>query len=141
DSRGGWWDWPVFLQPYLKNRQLLECPSHPSTGSMDSSGTDPFPVSYTMPRTINFTKLATVTKPAEKVFFMCKRESSSIWTRNIQLNRDPPRADFERPQPDPPSSYVGYWHNEGANYGFWDGHVKWYGKFSTTEDMWHPTWD
>jgi len=127
DSRGGYWDWPVLLEPYIKNRDIYECPSYPSTGATHSSGTEhPYPVSYTMARAAAFNysvdpiqpiKLARVTKPAEKLIITDKWNSTSIWTNNITLNN---REEWRKH----PDSYVGYWHNDGANYVFMDGHAK-----------------
>ncbi|MGM0494535.1 MAG: DUF1559 domain-containing protein [Armatimonadota bacterium] len=142
DSRGGYWDWPTLIEPYVMNRDIFECPSYPSTGAMSSSGTDPWPVSYTVPRRCSQVKLAAVERPAEKIYHMDKLNSSSIWTNNI-IEPGRGRADYEWAE-DPNADYVspcyvGYWHNNGANYTHWDGHAKWYGKWTTTRDMWRPT--
>ncbi|MGM0492828.1 MAG: DUF1559 domain-containing protein, partial [Armatimonadota bacterium] len=144
DSRGGYWDWPVLLEPYIMNRDIYECPSYPTTGATHSSGTEhPYPVSYTMARAAAYDyspdpiqpiKLAGVTKPAEKIIIMDKWNSTSIWTNNITLNN---REEWRKH----PDSYVGYWHNEGANYVFMDGHAKWMKKFTTTQEMWRPYMD
>ncbi|MGI5819173.1 MAG: DUF1559 domain-containing protein [Armatimonadota bacterium] len=144
DDRGGYWDWPVLLEPYIKNRDIYECPSYPSTGATHSSGTEhPYPVSYTMARAAAFDysvspalpiKLARVTKPAEKLIITDKWNNTSIWTNNITLNN---REEWRKHS----DSYVGYWHNDGANYVFMDGHAKWFGKFTTTQAMWRPYMD
>ncbi|MFW6438069.1 MAG: DUF1559 domain-containing protein, partial [Armatimonadota bacterium] len=115
DSRGGYWDWPVLLEPYINNREVYLCPSYPSDGATSSSGTiSPYYVSYTMARAAAYDysvdpaqpiKLARVTKPAEKIIIMDKWNSTSIWTNNITLNN---REEWRKHS----DSYVGYWHNE-----------------------------
>ncbi len=142
DSRGGYWDWPALIEPYVMNRDIFQCPSHPHDGGYSSSGTDPWPVAYTVPRRVSNVRLGQVERPAEKIYHMDKNESISIWSNNIiEPNRG--RADYERGE-DPHGdfeneSYVGYWHNEGANYTHFDGHAKWYRMYTTTRDMWRPT--
>ena len=141
-DRGAYWCWPVLIEPYIMNRQIYECPSYPERGATSSSGTDhPYPVSYTVPRRFSYIKMAEVTRPAEKVWHMDKLLSSSIWTNSITTAQG--REEWwwtENPEgPHPSPCYVGHWHNEGANYSHFDGHVKWYRKYTTTRDMWMPT--
>ncbi|MGM0494536.1 MAG: DUF1559 domain-containing protein [Armatimonadota bacterium] len=142
DSRGAYWDWPVLIEPYTMNREIYECPSYPSTGATHSSGTEhPYPVSYTVPRRFSGIKMARVERPAEKIYHMDKLNSTSIWTNNITSAQG--REEWwwtEDPDGDHPyPCYVGHWHNEGANYSHFDGHAKWYRKYTTTRDMWMPT--
>ena len=142
DSRGAYWDWPVLLEPYIMNRDIYQCPSHPDEGATHSSGTQhPYPVAYTVPRSFSGIKMATVRRPAEKIYHMDKLHSSSIWTNNITSAQG--REEWwwtENPDgPHPSPCYVGHWHNNGANYSHFDGHAKWYPKFTTTRDMWTPT--
>ena len=139
DSRGGWWDWPVLIEPYTMNRQIYTCPSYPDDGATHSSGTEhPYYVSYTKNTSVGGIRLAQVTRPSETVAHMDKLHSENIWTNVITTSmgrRDWHWASGEHAT----GSYVGYWHNDGANYTHLDGHAKWYRKYTTTEDMWNPS--
>ncbi len=142
DDNGGLWDWPVLLQPYIQNRQIYECPSYPGIiYDLPGSGTDlPYPVFYTLARTasVDYSRdtrppldLARVTNPSEKIVMTDKWHNDSIWTNSIIPGE---REDWMGKE----ESYVGYWHNDGANYLFMDGHVSWHARYSTTEEMWRP---
>lgn len=145
DDNGGLWDWPVLLQPYIRNRQIYECPSYPGIiYDLPGSGTDlPYPVFYTLARTASIdcavspaqrVQLGRVTKPSEKIVITDKWHNDSIWT-NVIIPGE--REDWQGHE----DSYVGYWHNEGANYLFMDGRVQWHAKHTTTETMWRPYMD
>ena len=107
------------LDPYIKNTQILHCPSYPTTnygyglnyGALTvgpgSSG------NYNGP----YNCLGQVVTPAQCIMFgdCSKNYNPYIITRNY----DNPMGTFGNAGP----SYV---HNDGANFSFVDGHAKWY---------------
>ncbi len=124
-AAGLYYMFPNLLQPYIKNTQLLTCPSKPGQGW--TGGAPPY--ACVQPHTIlsNYTnnfcisgatwggtaaplkKEAQLTKPSESIEF----------------------ADGLCPMGQPSSAastcygFDSTRHNEGANCSFYDGHVKW----------------
>ncbi len=123
-----WRNWDIFCEPYLKNQQIYQCPSH-SSPSMVQPGqrlpgcTDPshtvaptwvtaHPISYGFNLEQRGAALGTI-------------ESSSLTLMLIDANNA-----WAQVGPRPPYDYVDWTavtdrHNEGANICFIDGHVKW----------------
>ena len=109
-----WVYWPEVLQPYLKNAQILVCPSDQSPYSLSSfSGTILTSYGY------NWNNLGSgnastpwgravgaVSKPAETLMFVDSVSYVASWWD----------ASY-RPEAR---------HNEGVNVGFVDGHAKWF---------------
>jgi prepilin-type processing-associated H-X9-DG protein len=96
------------LTPYLKNVQILTCPS--------TNGTP----SYSWCRGGDSIKQGAIPFPAQQVMFgdctlgwWVTRGSKAVCCGNR------PEQEAEYPH------RVAQAHNEGANLGFWDGHVKW----------------
>ncbi|MGI5816488.1 MAG: type II secretion system protein [Armatimonadota bacterium] len=144
DDSGGLWDWPVLLQSYIRNRDIYECPSYPGLiYDLPGSSTDlPYPVYYTLAQTAarDFSSdarpplsLARVANPSDKIVMTDKWHSDSVWTNVIVPGE---REDWHGHE----DSYVGYWHNDGANYLFMDGSVRRIARHATTEEMWRPHW-
>lgn len=127
------------LQPYIKNRQVWECPS-----SRDCRRT-----SYGWNRSLDgwgATKLGTIQKPAETVMFADHRTNVTYrwcggWLASNEgccggQGNDPVYPHWMDPA-----------HNEGSNIALCDGHVKWYktgagGKFTPQDNLNNPVhWD
>ncbi|MEN6545462.1 MAG: DUF1559 domain-containing protein [Armatimonadia bacterium] len=93
---GGVYYWDVITQPYMKNTQLLKCPSQSGLAGRNYG----WNWSY-----LDFKSLGTITSPSET--FMIGDADSLIappTSTNWSLMRFP--------------------HNDGANYEFVDGHAK-----------------
>ena len=111
--------WFQVLMPYIKNWQILQCPSEKyggvySGGQYCTPGTYPAlggGVAYTMNYLIHGVALGTIGKPAATVGWAdgsnnytrmrCRTSGSSDWFWAITR------------------------HNDGSNVSFWDGHCKW----------------
>ena len=97
------------VQPYIKNRQILECPSH--TGMHIGPGGDPYCLCGGYAWSINATrerpKLAKFSRPAETIIVADSDGTGWIgyYEGSVQQTTDR--------------------HNEGCNIGFLDGHAKW----------------
>lgn len=114
--------WYARVMPYLKNTQILQCPSRsPHVSAMPPSGDHPHVADYAPNYYINhvatYTSLGAVDKPAE----------TGVLADNIG-------ADYV---------YFPWWayavyHNDGGNVGFFDGHAKWYGSKSGWTDQGQP---
>lgn len=111
-TQGEFRRWYKVIQPYLKNEQILKCPSR-------SSGTVNYGYNIynrTGPPTGLGSSLAEVVSPASIVLVL---DCTSAW--GYTANR--PFDDGST------SCFVAYYdgtHNEGQNVGHIDGHVKWY---------------
>jgi prepilin-type N-terminal cleavage/methylation domain-containing protein/prepilin-type processing-associated H-X9-DG protein len=104
-------EWYVVLQPYLKNEQLLICPSWQSFPSYDDPGLS-YGWNY---RWVTFgTALAAFEKPAETVLIA---DGSRWFLDGTHGSEGRPGLDNYWPAPR---------HNDGANFGLADGHAKWY---------------
>jgi prepilin-type N-terminal cleavage/methylation domain-containing protein/prepilin-type processing-associated H-X9-DG protein len=117
---GGTAYWPWIMNSYVKNGQVYKCPSDPqSQNSLDTSNpADEFVTyGYNWNR-LNGTAMAAVQKPAETVAFVdCNYYAGAP-------NSQPPPAPLDDPavNVNPPITR----HNDMANVGFLDGHVKSY---------------
>ncbi len=125
--------WTRAIEPYLKNTQLLMCPSSSyksspngwnygfvsqTTGYNGGTGSFVLPNGTSVPSYSAPVALARITAPAERVLVS---DSTNFYTVLHYWYRT-----------DSPYSEVGgayYWvdgrHNGGANCGFLDGHAKW----------------
>ena len=104
--------WYHMIEPYLKNTQLLICPSDGSRAV--GYGFNYRFISYGMMDPTNvvghsITNMSTFVYPAETVVFA---DATQYYVRG------------------PGTSTASYWpkarHNDGANFGLADGHAKWY---------------
>ena len=146
NSNGQNWTWETFIQPYMKNKQALLCPS-----ALDGWGPDwPEQSSYGMNHDNvgwgNSIKLASVNKPAQFIYF---QEVGGAWDDNGGWNQG--YTEFLNNPDDPakvqhmlpcgyifrsPAQYNGgaaQWceaavpiaqHNGQCNTGYLDGHAK-----------------
>lgn len=127
--------WPQILQPYVMNEQLFICPSHEWTYTY----TDPdYIASYAMANisrnaagvsctSVSGGKMAAIEDVAGTIM-LCDSTTAEIFG---PWSGDPdPLVFTERGR----LSRVWEGHNEGANYTFVDGHVKWLK--DTTTGMW-----
>ncbi|MEA3403986.1 MAG: DUF1559 domain-containing protein [Armatimonadota bacterium] len=129
-SRYLWW-WGDMLQPYIKNYQLLECPSDAwyYTYLRPPNLPNPLVCSYAFnncAHDVNHNyigklgdeKLAQIDKPAETIILVDSR-TSEIYTggsRDYHLVDVIDHGQYSR---------VALRHNEGFNAVFCDGHAKW----------------
>ena len=134
DVGGGvfrWHEWWILLQPYVKNYQMFACPSS----------------SINIWNGVNYGKRGC----SDNV--LSGEESSGFWWGKVADVRAPAEtiefADWGRgnghrlcPHWHAGGTYVGYphayIHNDGANYAFYDGHVKWmkYQQTYTGGNLW-----
>ena len=123
-GNGVWW--MIVLQPYLKNMQILDCPSYDNCrfcpASCDSSGWGRYVGGYGINWNANGWSDGSIAKPAETVHLI---DSPCI------VAQQPPNW----PQ-DPANE--GQWlrHNETCQVAFFDGHVKAMNKGGFVAGMW-----
>jgi prepilin-type N-terminal cleavage/methylation domain-containing protein/prepilin-type processing-associated H-X9-DG protein len=116
-----WVYWPETLQPYLKNVQLLRCPSDGSPTSLGSFGgtyLTSYGYNWSWLGSGNATPpwgraLAQVVYPAETIMF---GESERSYVVHPYSTSGAPNYYYM------PSN----WHNGGSNVVMVDGHAKWY---------------
>ncbi|MEN6302016.1 MAG: DUF1559 domain-containing protein [Armatimonadia bacterium] len=105
--------WYPRVAPYMKNTQILQCPSRSPHYSGTPPGADHLYVAdYGMNWAVNFgapyfQSLGVVDKPAETAMISDNFGGDYcyfLWFSNCN------------------------YHNDGGNVGFFDGHAKWYGK-------------
>jgi prepilin-type N-terminal cleavage/methylation domain-containing protein/prepilin-type processing-associated H-X9-DG protein len=127
-----------YTQPYIKNRQLLECPSYSWTYTGYRNGWGPLVCSYAFPHiwhnaahqqitSLSGAKLAAVPAPAETIMLI---ESVSVqiftgYSADLRLLDIKDGGSMDR---------VRHAHNDGFNITFVDGHVKWMNK--TEPGLW-----
>ena len=110
-------DWHVLLGPYLKNVQVLYCPSSlPGMGY--GWNYSEFGYYYTTPGTGWATALAEIDKPAEAILLGGCEDYEA---RNRTYSRYLYKAS---------ATLLPARHNEGGNMGLCDGHAKWYKRSS-----------
>jgi prepilin-type N-terminal cleavage/methylation domain-containing protein/prepilin-type processing-associated H-X9-DG protein len=132
--------WFELLQPYVKNAQVLICPSHRGAvgghkwvGSYgyicDGFTLDPGNVNYSGLPYGGYGSLAQINYPSEMIMI---GEAASAMCRVCPLYHDHamPTA--------PPVHPVQLRHHGGSNYTFFDGHAKWlkYEQTLKPRDMW-----
>lgn len=126
--------WPLLLQPYVKNQQVVTCPSDndPWNGSL-TSYTPRWEISYILnyrmhpsldSATGTGVKMGAVARPAEVITLTENADGS---TSNLQptcqyawgTSGSSVSAGYN------PWARLSFRHNGGANCGFADGHAKW----------------
>jgi len=126
--------WYDDLNPYMKNRQLLVCPSKKAWNPSASTHKTGYGLNHTVfpsgsgsPTPVASVSLAEIEYPSETIGAADKNQGntmvvgvrfsgSTAWPYNVD-----PR------------------HNDGANFFFMDGHAKWMGRsadWSTSNDLW-----
>ena len=108
---------PSPLTPYLKNTDMVNCPSDPAKDNQSYAWNYPHMPAWTDGGTA--VALADVSYPSEAMM-IC--DGRNLWTYCpicIELGL------ISRPVPDDEFLYIDDRHNGGANCGFIDGHAKW----------------
>ena len=138
-ARTAWWFWPDMVYPYVNNLQLFTCPSSPGGVRYDGSQ-QALAGSHTAPGRY----LSWFVRPAEMVMVY---DSVSIrscgYPHGFRLDADGPWAYcYGTPAVNelifaPTSTYRAdrSRHNDGCNYAFVDGHVKWLNNTTTYSNV------
>jgi len=120
---GGGYMWFELCQPYIKNTQVLKCPSQNPT---NMSQTRSMPVSYGLTRSSGClgeggeqgVALGRIVYPAE-TYCMLDNRANNDETQSFGTFYAPPGNTWGT------HGTMSNRHNEGANIGFYDGHAKW----------------
>ena len=126
-------NWTAMLLPYIKNAQVLQCPSvstHHNTGNALNPGSDYGIVYNHVAGCGGGNAIGTFQYPAQTALFMDSQMSSTnqggYWIVYCWLcypNAHPNGASDGNDQ-----NRVSYRHNEGSNVAYLDGHAKWVNK-------------
>ncbi len=115
----GAYTWDTVLMPYMKNEQILTCPSNDANDGGDRCR------SYALPRYVSRVNVDMVPAPTSTVALFEKGEKAlGKWG-------DATGENFFQTH-----GCTGYglttqlWHNEGKNFAYCDGHSKWHAKSS-----------
>ncbi len=114
--------WDVSLFPYMKNKQILICPDNTFNHSGNSHQSGP-KRGYAMPRYVA-AQMQDAMPNAVKTLILVEKGAYLPGSYEDAAAEHPTQAGFSTSFP---SSKLR--HNEGNNFGFADGHSKWY-KFS-----------
>jgi prepilin-type N-terminal cleavage/methylation domain-containing protein/prepilin-type processing-associated H-X9-DG protein len=128
-------NWNLAIQPYIKSKQILQCPSNPAS----------FPVGYTYSRRVGPStgrSIAEIVSTSQTPMFVdCEGNGSSfgfdqafmfqfdgavVGLYGYQNNSNTEVATPGQWNVSNNGLPIGGRHLEGANYAFMDGHVKWY---------------
>ncbi|MBI2298772.1 MAG: DUF1559 domain-containing protein [Armatimonadetes bacterium] len=118
-AASGWWGGEI--GPYIKNAQIFRCPSKQDTVC-----------SYIFNGTLQGMPDASVTNPAERIT-LGDSTGNGWWALD-----GPTMAIFGNA-----ACRLGAVHNEGANFGYYDGHAKWLKGSDWKPSQWNPnggTW-
>lgn len=135
----GAYTWDTVLSPYIRNTQILLCPDSPygKTYNEPNYGTVQIR-SYAMPRYVGDAWGAN--RPGSAGYVLCPLDAPPAPSQTVLLQEKGKRgigivgdAAAERFQQSHSSSNQGdydesLFHNNGKNFLFLDGHVKWYAK-------------
>jgi prepilin-type N-terminal cleavage/methylation domain-containing protein/prepilin-type processing-associated H-X9-DG protein len=122
-------EWYITLAPYIKNTQIYNCPSSPYT-DINAGGTTSnalgYGVGYTRNLWLSTLAMAQIVEPANCIQLVDGRNNYARWQCPAHLAGSPTYVASSGPD----TSNTNYaWtntrHNDGANYLFCDGHVKW----------------
>lgn len=142
DGLANGYSWRTAIQPYIKNWQIEMCPSEPElNGSYrNTAGWQPVAWGYGYNMTNvggrpDGQSLAWFTHPADTIALAdeapcgkpCFAVSCCVGSAPAQLS-DFTQTDYDTPRWD---GAVSTRHNGGANFAFYDGHVKWQKYMST----------
>lgn len=113
----------IALAPYMKNTQILACPSDSSnlirdgrTGTTSTSGSYPGGLDYAQNQYLDAVNLSTVARPANVAMLAC----STINYFRLESPRLSGGTTYNHNQ------WAETRHNDGYNLSFVDGHAKWY---------------
>ncbi len=112
-------EWFDVLRPYMKNAQIIVCPSQPNVQHADNLGYgwnyQEFGYYYGSHGTGWCTSLAQIDMPADTILL---GDSEDDWVRNSSTGA---RYLYRRH-----ATLLPERHNDGGNMGLCDGHAKWY---------------
>lgn len=106
--------WMYMVYPYVKNVQVFTCPSYSDKWSASTYDGN---CGYGKNTWIGNTSLARVDEPVQTVLV----NDSSYYLTDWDVRTDSDSSSGSDNADEPRNS-----HNEGANFGFCDGHAKWY---------------
>ncbi len=109
--------WVAPVVPYIKNQQLFVCPSNRNTVNNYGEGASPFAIDYGMNGwrgTQPQDQFTVATSSVANVLLLCDTALPDPYNRDHLYQNDGTRG------------YGFKLHNEGANFCFCDGHVKWF---------------
>jgi len=117
--------WPKKVMPYVKNTQVLKCPSGPDGNNnwpqYDMAAYYGLIMGHVLPEGQTAGRsLGTWTRPAEIIMLM-----EGSWYTHFCPTCHPTNTTCGTsycPTINNPDVDI---HNEGANYAYWDGHIKW----------------
>jgi prepilin-type N-terminal cleavage/methylation domain-containing protein/prepilin-type processing-associated H-X9-DG protein len=111
----GYASWDTALEPYLKNRQILICPSNPLGTTGDKRG-------YAQPVYVSGAALDQMPSATDTVVLAEKGAYvPGAWSDAAMENFNQMGANKVYP-----ADIATLPHNDGKNFAFVDGHVKWY---------------
>ncbi len=113
--------WPGLIQPYVKNLQVHTCPSdktHGWNGGLSNTTN----VGYGYNRRLSALEIGKVKQPAQ----LCLLADAGFLTDNVTKYYLVDESVDTSDNAPPPDSL----HNDGANFGFADGHGKWLARTS-----------
>lgn len=124
-------NWLLVLQPYIKNTDMLKCPSlGPAYARQDPYAAVPVNIGMSYGMNNRFcgnwgaaiwTQWEATDEPAQQIIFCDQaNDDANIWCSPTNTGS----GCFRQP------------HNGGANYAFADGHAKWYRAESTIDPVW-----
>lgn len=120
-------NWQLKVDPYIKNKQVLQCPSNTTApGMYGGGGPGPFPAqmvyySYSLPNRYG-QKLGTVGYPAQTALIFDGIHPAVSGAQGAVPKKC---MGFNACQTALPITANDFYHNGGSNVGFWDGHAKW----------------
>ncbi len=119
-----WWN---ALMPYIKNTQVLVCPSDDlPTPSKDSSGIPAILRSYIAVRAAEGLALASLDNPSETIVVTEKWGKDTSGNPITDSWIEPFNGDFNYDSALDRMALAANRHTAGINATFYDGHVKWY---------------
>jgi prepilin-type N-terminal cleavage/methylation domain-containing protein/prepilin-type processing-associated H-X9-DG protein len=130
--------WAELIYPYVKNKQVFQCPSQKFTQAQMPYNT--FPVAYNFngnasggPGSGTGQSMAAVQAPATTILLWDGWTMDAWWYAEDQASMMSGLATWNPPSPAPQTWNKTYWdlvrrHNGGTNCGFADGHSKWVNK-------------
>jgi prepilin-type N-terminal cleavage/methylation domain-containing protein/prepilin-type processing-associated H-X9-DG protein len=137
DTGGGGEYWYQAITPYLKNTQVLYCPSY-KTGNGYGMNFDYLGYSWagvTLPQ--YSTSLGSIASPSETVMICDSNSPYAFYNDRSALFST---NSYNGVNPTSPAGGAAVRHNEGSNYAFCDGHTKWYSA-STVRGWGYAMWD
>jgi len=123
-------EWYITLAPYIKNTQIFNCPSSPysdvNSGGVNSGPSWPgYGVGYTRNLWLSALALANIVEPACVIQLMDGRNNYARWQCPAHLAGWPTYTGKMTDGSETNYAWSYNRHNDGCNYLFCDGHVKW----------------